>query len=744
MSTEFQIRALARRRVARQRALADKKRQPLQGLAEAYLRFEEEELRHAKYSGLASWMTTIPLLRLLGSSYTRLPSVPSMPTFAGKGLARKVMVASAVVAIPVAALAWTQSTVALQALDRAIACSATTTLIDEDGQLVGAIPSNDEATCAGDRAMVTAPFSPETTERLGVAVAAIEGEFSVDSPYVWLGHDIRGFARKAGEVVGLLPGRGFSSPLLTSVEAAMGEHDLTPWRKFVMILTTSRFAAEGLPDDASRARFISMYMPSIIGAGHPRAGLLGAHALLGGEPETPAEFCQLARAMGYAVWAVRDEVTLRAAQSWATSVGPATAACVRAVTETPEAEVAAISDLRAACDGTDFCISPPPLPPGVPESMARRGLDETLIEISRERLPRFSPLSPPGNAQLAALDIMRLGGIEPGGNHATTVDAKLQAALDMLIEPTLDSLDRKLPPDVCLTGQCAHRVDHSVLLGELMPSGNVSIRALHVNRHGALTGWPHLDGQTGVWHAEPPRFGLGSTSKVIVLLAAAQHGITRLCSNAEGGPSCQGGEWMSLRKATALSETESFQWVAAQYPDEIAEIQEQLTAAQGEVVADRAFDAAFGIGRSTMTPIDAVALLAAMLGEGHGTVSFFVDGPALSEIDLGAAGISAAALARAREVLDAPMVDQGGTLISVGEMLRSEGMTPILGKSGTHTEQGVNLVRTSTVAFATTDGRIYILHVSLTASDTTEGLGRVSHDDLVRIQRAVIDSLNNH
>ena len=741
MATDAQIRALVRRRLARHSAVEEKMRQPLRGLTETYLQIEEEELRREKWGRLSSLLAAIPYPKVPRLRHAGLAYTHAIPTFSPKGLAHKIVVAVTVAAVPIAALAWTQSTEVLKSLNRAIACAETTTLIGADGLLVGATPTSDEAICANYRFMVTAPFSAATTERLGAAVASIEGQFTVGSPYVWFGHDVRGFARKAGQMVGLLPGRGFSSPLLTSVEAAMGEHDLSPWRKLVMIVATSRFTAEALPDDASRAAFIVEHMPTVVRAGHPRAGLLGAHAIFGGEPRTTAEYCQLARAMGYAIWAIRDEVTPRAAQSWATSVGPGAAACVRALAPTPDAEAQAMSDLRAACGGTDLCISPPPLPPDVPEAMALRGLDDALVAIAKDRLPRFSPLSPPGNAQLVALDAMRLGGIERAGPHQTTLDTETQYAIDRSIDPELEYLDRRLPQEACLTGQCANRVDHTVLLAELVGDGNVALRALHVNRHGALTGWLQLDDLTGDWWAEPPRFGLGSTAKVIVLLAATQHGIERVCSNAVGGPDCRHGFWMSLRHAIAMSESEPFQWIAAQYPDEVAAVQQQLGAAQGEVVSNRSYDAAFGIGRSTMTPVEAVALFAAMLEDGQSTVRFFEDGPAVADIDLRAAGIDAEALAAARRVLDAPMVDDGGTLFAVGQMLREQGLTPVAAKSGTHSELGVNLVRTSTVAFATPNGRRFILHVSLTATDTTDGLGDLSHDDLVAIQRAVIDSL---
>jgi len=739
MAVDAQLRALARKRIRRRQAIEEKIRQRPLGLVETYLRIETEELRRQRLARLGTWSPSIGLpwpLRFPDQPRNAAVRVPVTRHHVPWGLVRNVMLAGVVLAAPIMTLAWAQSSAALQKLDRAIACAATTTLVDASGRLVGAIPVLNVVDCDGHRFMVTAPFSPETTETLATAISAIEGEYSVNSSYVWFGHDVRGFARKLGQLLGFLPGRGFSSPLLTSVEAVMGEHDIGLWRKLVLFLATSRFAAESLPDDASRARFITMYMPSIQGAGYPRAGILGAHMLFGGrEPQTTAEFCQLARASGFPIRAIGDSVTGRFARTWAQSIGPGAAACVRALSLTPEVEAEAMTDLRAACGGTDLCLSPP----AATTEMDRDRLEAAWIDIARDRLPRFAPLTPAGNTRFVALDLLRLSGADLGGIRQTTLDTELQSAIDRAVEPALGQVGRRLPTDVCLTGQCAHRVDHTIILGEVIGRA-VAIRALHVNRHGALTGFPIYDPQTRRWEAAPPRFGLGSTSKVMILLAAVQHRINRVCSNSAGGATCMGGRWLSLRKAMARSDSDAMQWIAARYPTEIAAMQAQM-GAQDNSVAFSAFDAAFGIGRSAMTSAQAMALFGAILGEGHGTVRFF--DRAVSEVDLGAAGIDAQALATARRVLDAPMVDGGGTLTSVGSLLRAQGLTPLVAKSGTHTEQGVNLVRTSTVAFAMPDGRRFILHVALAATNTINGLGRLSHEDLVAIQRAVIDTLTS-
>lgn len=673
----------------------------------------------------------------------RLPVVPLPPRPRLRAVSLNWVTAlfAAFILVPAVALAlaWPAATAVVRDLERAITCAQATGVFDATGQLIGGMPVEPQPACTS----VTVPFPDDVAVQVAESVAAIEGGYRTDDIRVWGGHDVLGFVRGALARIGVLPGRGFSGPLLTTVENLLGEHGVSPWRKLQLILGTTRFVASHLPDNTSRARFIANHLPTIRQAGTPRAGMAGAALLFDGRPpQTAAEYCQLARAAGFPVWAVRDSVTAPAARSWATSVGPAAAACVRATAPNEQAVTQALNDLRAACGGTDLCMSPPPPPPGIPADMAERGLNAALIDIARDRLPRFVPLTPPGGLNLMVTDTLRLQDIEPGPVLETTILQDLHQTFAASMPEALHHLDRRLPRDACLSGQCAYRVDHAVVLAELEGDGDLAIRALDLNRHGAITGVPIQTDASRGWEVAPPRFGLGSTAKLLIFLASIEHGVERACSNPSGGDTCLGGTWMSLRTAIATSDSGAAQWLALRYPAEVIMMQNQLsdTAPGGDFSA---FDAAFGIGRSAMTPIQAMTFMGALMGDGHGAVHL-VPGHTLSAIDLTQAGIHATTLSEARQLFSAPLTDAGGTLAQASAMLRAEGMTPLMGKTGTHTENGVNLVRTSTIVFATPEGRVFVLHVSLTATETQHGLGGVSHGDLVALQRVAVRALSTN
>lgn len=704
------LRADVRRRKAKRKAVTDRIANRQVGVIRQWMRIWQEENRKGRFT-LPTW-------------HAPLPAFGSLRLTLGR-----VLLAGGAVAVPVVAVAWTQSATVLSDLARAMECAQTTAFLASDGTVLAAVPVDSSTECQEARAMLTAPHSAETTARLSQAVVAIEGSFASTDDWVWLGHDVRGFARKGLEWIGVLEDRGFSAPLLTTVEATLGEHDIGLWRKGVMMLATSRLAIDMSDDE--RAAFIVNHMPATIGGGDPRAGALAADALFGRPPETTLEFCQLARAMGQQMWLVGDVVTDAAATSWETVNGPATESCIRQIATSPADEAAAMAGLRAACGGTDICFNPPPAPVGVPESMAERGRLASLVGIAQSQMPRFTPLVPDEGLRLAAVDLMRLNQIDPGGALGTTIDAALQARLDRAIDVELDAIDRTLPEGICLTGQCIHRVDHTILVGQIAEEGVVDLRAVHLNRTGGIAGWPERD-DSGQWHAQPPRFGLASTGKAALALVAVEHGLTRLCSNPDGGAACEGGTWVPLERALGHSLSGPHEWLANQYPADVAALEDGLSLNNDTTVVDPAFDAAYGIGRATMTPANALALMGAIVGDGTSGLRLF-PGQSYANVELGA---TPDALTATSELLRAPF-GPGGTLAEAGAALRALGVTLLGGKSGTHTENGIDLVLAETIAVEI-DGRRYVIVIALTATDVNTGLADLRHADLTNLLTAIL------
>ncbi len=443
----------------------------------------------------------------------------------------------------------------------------------------------------------------------------------------------------------------------------------------------------------------------------------------------------MARASGQPLRLIRNEVTPEAARSWATINGPATALCIERTAIDSQDFAAAMAGLRAACGGTDLCLHPPEPPPGVPASMAARGIVDAIVEIADEQMPRFTPLTPDESVRIATIDLARLSGTGLNEDLRTTIDAALQRELTPAIESGLEEIDRRLPVDVCLTGQCAHRVDHSVIVGEIADDGVVELRALYVNRPGAIAGSPELNVDGTGWHALPPHFGMASTGKAALAILAVEHGITHLCDNRDAGPECEDGEWIPLREAVGHSLSEPHAWLAAQYPGELAALQDRLSLIGGETVVDASFDAAFGIGEAAMTPVNAMALFGAIIGNGQSGVRLFED-QIYAPVTL---TVTDTVLKGTRALLTAPL-SPGGTLSAAGEALATLGAVNLVGKTGTHTENQIDLVLAETVGL-TLSGRRFIVVVMFTATDPATGLGNLTHADLVPLQTAIVNKL---
>ena len=664
--------------------------------------------------------------------------------FLGWGWVRWVISAASIAALPMTAVAgvlWVEAGPVLEDLHRRVLCAEQVPVLDAGGQVLGYADSRPEGLDCTGLSLRAAPFPKDQEQVIAEAFSVIEGGFRPDDPRVWLGHDILG-------IRGLfLDNRGFSAPLLTTVEAVLDKSSgISWWDKAVTAMATTRLALTELRTTEARARFIATFMPTVVN----RSGRIAAEAMFGGRlPQTTAEICQLARAPHFPL-ELRNgpEVSPRAALRWVKSLGPGAAQCAEAIAKDPADLQQALVDLKAQCGGSDLCLSPPKF-----DTLSREDAEAKLeglrLAVAQPLLPPYRPLRVPGGAELVIDDALRLSGMDQGtAPVATTLDTAMQAKLSEGLEAVLEDIDRdhKLFADSCLTGPCPDRVDHRILLAEVDDTGAAAIRVYGGNRHGALTGW--VTRMATGWMAAPPKYGLASTSKALLVLVAKSNRVERLCALPTGGQSCRGGAWISLDEATAKSDSEAFAWLARRHPQDVARALVAMGHAArpdtgavpgGETAGDPAIDAAYGIRKAAMTSADAVALFAAFTA-GQGRTDLLTSGKPLAAVDLAGQGFGSNQRMQACQTLAAPLLAPGGTLEAAGRMLVNLGFQPICGKTGTHSEGGIDLVLTSTI-LARRDGRLWILHVALEAPERKHGLGTLHHSDLLPLQRLALSTI---
>ncbi|SFO29033.1 hypothetical protein SAMN04487859_12332 [Roseovarius lutimaris] len=654
-----------------------------------------------------------PLGRLAGAL---LPG-----TWTRRGLVR----GTALALVPVSAVAWHVSNGYIETAKRNLRCSEVVAMRAEDGTILDAWPAHGTDECGEHRSHLTIPI-PAGRDRTMVVemVGTIEGAWRVKDTI--LAQDPKGVVRKLASMVGLLGDRGMTGPLQSTFETLAGVPGGARWyQKPVLMLAGMRYAHAHLPDDLTREAFIANHMPLVKNAGYPKAGLFGAQQLFGGMPQGLLEQCRFARAAGFSVDLQRAgrPISPNAARSWTANLGPSTVRCIKLHGRNAAEIAAAMTELRRLCGGLDICEHPPSIDAGLPK--AARDREQARIDALRLPVARaFTPLARPLgggeiNPGLLQRDAWKLAGAPSSGEVLdTSIYARAQASLNQRMAKLLHEGEHLLPKGSCFTGRCGHRIDHAVVVVE-HGAGGPKIRAVHMNRRGAITGTVRRDSGNGGYSAEKPRFGLASTNKAMLALVAAENEVSRLCSAPNGGSTCVGGHWIPLETALGKSVSPPFEWLVHQYPQSTKALLNGLHIRGGTVVSP-AFDAAYGIGRQS-APADMITYFDALMNGASPGLSVLGQ-PLLEPVDLDALGFDATTRAAARELLGAPLRAEG-TLAAANQMLRALGVHPELAKSGTHTEKGRNLVRTSTVSSRLPDGRVFTSFVFASVTDNSQSLG---------------------
>lgn len=764
---EIVARSDARRDHAMDRALRVPTEDPVARYAHAYTR-ERRDLRIAeRRAKRGTWMPDIGFGDLVQRVFARrrrsAARVAAVPVArrtrgAGRALVRGIAVAGALaLAVPLvgvlaltgyAALRWSDISLAVAIAEQQMACARVTAMTGADGRILAYEPLVDAATCAArrsdlamsfehpdqvrERPGLTVPFALAVEAAVVPALTTIEGAIA-GFPETLFGHDWRGPVRFVAAAFGLLNGeRGASGPLLSAFESLIGHPQSMPLRhKPVTFIAASVFAARHLPDVDSRARFVATFMPAVRGRGYPLAGRLAADALFGHDPQTLAERCLFARAMGTPVVLPfeRADVGDAAGLAWGSVLGPATRRCVRELaTSLAEAE-AALADLDAWCGGDAICAQP-----GLEPDRAARA--ERLAAIARTQLPiapNQAQTSP--DARRPMLDGLRLAGDwQPGTAIATTVDRDAQAALDQTLPGALSDLAARLPAGLCFDADCSQQATYSVAAIELTPDGPL-YRAGRDSHHGQFFG-PVWRGDEG-YVQRSPDWGLGSIRKSVLALVAARHGYEALCALPDGDSACTGGTWVALDTALGRSDNAPFEWLVHHHMAEVYDLLDAI----GAVPASRpATPAQIVLDTIRHAPPAAYASYLAALFSDQATPMVRVGQTAPGMLDLAALGYDAETRARARQALAAPIAG-GGTLQATAGAAAVADCRAIGGKSGTHATGPVNIVKASILVWRCGGAEaprtlITFVGVSSAADDIT--LGALRHTDLASLHRAAL------
>ncbi|NDR55377.1 hypothetical protein [Aliiruegeria sabulilitoris] len=667
---------------------------------------------------------------------------------------RALILSTAAIGIAVsgyAGIRWNDITKAIAIAEQQMDCARVTAIEDADGRIFAHVPVIDGATCAARRAELamsfddvdhiperpglTVPFDPKIESSVVPAVVTIEGEIA-PFPKTVFGHDWRGFLRYGAAEIGLLDGnRGLSGPMLSTFEALTGHPEsLSRWDKPVMIIAASVFAARHLPDEASRAGFISDYMMAVRGRGYPLGGRLAADALFGHDPETLSERCLFGRAMGTPVVLPLDAAVVgtSAGRAWGSVLGPAARRCVTELAASQEEANLALAELESLCGNDEICARP-----SLEPDLDARNL--RLAAIARANLPIAPPQTQASiEARQVILDGLRLSGDWiPGETLVSTIDWRAQSELDSTLPAALADLQRNLPEGLCFTTGCRNQAIHSVTAIEVHPEGPV-VRAAHDSRHGQFFG-PVKNGADG-YVSVAPDWGLGSTRKMLLALIAARHDYKELCSLSSGDAACTGGAWIPVEKALAKSKNDPFAWLAEQHMDEVYQLLDAIGAAPSARPAT-GFDIAYDTVRHA-PPAAYNTLLSALLLDGS-SPSVRIGATAPAKLDLTSLGYDVTTIARALDILAAPTTRPEGTLYATAQAAALPGCTALGGKSGTHEVASIDIVKTSTLLWRCDLGRTkrtYITTAVISSGDSEITLGNRKHVELAPLHRAALSA----
>lgn len=565
---------------------------------------------------------------------------------------------------------------AIEVVARTREC-AETTLYDAQG-FVLARPARPDSACPhpnpgvdadGNTRDVKRPFltmpyaSEEEALRAADDLAAVEGRYRV-------GHTIYGVdpialvknVVKAGQnLMGFDVKYGFSGPILTGVEFALGESEgMTLQRKMFTFLVAAEYTRRHLKTDYARAQFVNATVPAILDRGNHVSGALADRMWFGDEPPSLAQRCMRASASKHFVRPVPEgDPSSRDISTWSSAGNDGATLCITRRAESESERTSAMAELNAMC----------------PEIACRTRSDETGLSTSEismmiaDAYARHGPASMSrselAGAETVLEDARRLANIPPGTRMATTLDPAAQVAVHGAAQDMRAQLRGTYGTDVWLTVGVFDLSDQTPKL----------LAATSNEPTGALSRPPVADGDGGFVPGHPTKT-LGSVNKTVLALFGHTHGIHQACS--EGA--CE-----TMERAIGRSATPPFYNLADRLGGlglaEFRGAMGYVTPEAAPEAYDLAHDAVHG-SVARIAPLQAVGSMAALMHGAFDGVEVFEGHRIGLPYSLPELGVSDAARRQTLNDLRAVFAP-GGTLRG----LRNSG--PVgectqLGKSGTH------------------------------------------------------------
>lgn len=636
---------------------------------------------------------------------------------------------------------------AINRIDTARACVNVRPIVDANGMLVGVSSVRD---CNTLRFFLSAPVSAQAAQSMHMAWRALEGEYRVSSHTI-SGLNVRGLGRAVLEsLTGASRQTGGSAPLEIATKNLLGHPgSLSALQKIRSIYDTLTYTARQLGDNRERDRFVAENIPCVRGTegtefGYPLAGQLCSLFL----------FHKSADDLD---WAERCVWTAAANKLWQVT-GAATSPA-----KTTEAKMSQVRIRSRAI----ICLR---------YLSGKFGWDAKELTKYESKVKAFDApmgaLRDMGNTEALSVDLLRTApglkfayhdelklarGVLGSGPIRLTVSGTVQQQTQEAVLAAARRIEARLAPGQCLAvcSRSQTPVDLVAVLAEI-EGDELLIRQLVTNRHYLWSG--PLEHKDGAYHRAPTTRAVGSTNKawLIPLFVSKEYG--ELCNLVPIGASRGGASFMrtdavcteygmiTVRNATASSENPAFAdgvWRLGVSPtrayfDQIGyDIAPELTASQfvgGLVLGHQVTAAPIVLVRNMaalyrgFTGEEPVSSLPRLIA-GHGPVD---------RLDWRKTGLTTEDIRRAGDILGTPITHSQGTLRTLAPVLKRNGCTNPIGKTGTSESTAQKASRDKIIVAAfDCGGRRYVAFGLIGSSSVTMPLGNIYTSDVV----ALIDAM---
>lgn len=626
-------------------------------------------------------------------------------------------------------------------VEHATECQQTVHLVNDRGETAGLFRGAPGKACG--QASFSSRFDDGRALRIAEAIGVLEGGWQA-GPLAPFGQDymrlviaslsqvelkLRGIKRldaialrDQGKKVTFFPLAG-SAPILSAFEQLADDAGSIQKARSKManIRATAIYTVKHLPDDQSRAHFLSSGM--IVYKPYGRPGLAGGHAaevLFGGAPDSLAEVCLFAAASGFflkqAGPALPDTWNKQAVDRHERAKKRAKA-CAGQLAASEAERVAALAEIEAFR-----------LPVGGPPKVGK-----DLSILVQDSLAGRTPPT-------------------PGKPVATPLVTDRLSSGRVRVDAALADLAPRLAPGLCIK-DCARELHHLIAVAEIEGDA-LHLRAAFTNRHHMLFGPPPDSDGT----LRAPAFGLASLHKVPLTLVAARHGEDRLCNRVQGdirnahgpapeadcGPGLDKG-WVATDTALAISMNLPWIDLASRHMAEVSALETALG-----FLGDGAGPggAALGTGRRA-PPERMMALMAAFDRAAQGEpartrgLSLLQDGPGAFAVDLPAMGYAPQHAASAAHWLEAPLA-KDGTLASLTGAMQAIGCRAVLGKTGSPEIEDSRARARLAVATIACGQRRFVAFAQVDSGRGDMPLGRITAADLSALIAAAIAGTGLH